>query len=214
MPQLLDPDTNLSTNQLSSILRNYKICRFPDSHKSWQSQWIMHQESVRNPNINVIIVKMDTDRLFIPNEWLQNPWNSSDTGLSVLLYHQPALSPWYSYRLIINSSLPIGCQFICETKLTVKSHKMILRKSWWSFLVVAIVIAVVIAVVIVNVWSSPNLPICFHFPCFSHDLRQSLAHSSGPLLLHLIQRSTHPPCTAEVSWSGASIAKKKRRRRR
>ena len=57
-------------------------------------------------------------------------------------------------RLIINSSLPIGCQFIWETKLTLKSQ-MILEKSWWSCLVVAIVIAIVIAVVIVKVWSSP-----------------------------------------------------------
>ena len=56
-------------------------------------------------------------------------------------------------KLIINSSLPIGCQFIWETKLTLKSHKIILEKSWWSFLVVvvAIVIAVVIAVVVVVV---------------------------------------------------------------
>ena len=49
--------------------------------------------------------------------------------------------------------MPIGCQFIWETKLTLKSHKMILEKSWWSSLdvVVAIVIAVFIAVVIVVV---------------------------------------------------------------
>ena len=72
------------------------------------------------------------------------------TDFYVLLYHQPALK-WP--RLIINSSLPIGCQFIWETKLTLKSHKIILEKSWWSFLVVvvAIVIAVVIAVVVIVV---------------------------------------------------------------
>ena len=68
----------------------------------------------------------------------------------MLLYHQPALI-WP--RLIANNSLPIGCQFIWETKLNLKSHKMILEKSWWSSLVVvvAIVIAVVIPVVIVIV---------------------------------------------------------------
>ena len=76
------------------------------------------------------------------------------TDFCVLLYHQPALK-WP--RLIINSSLPIGCQFIWETKLTLKSHKIILEKSWWSFLVVVVaivivmVIALIIAVVIVKV---------------------------------------------------------------
>ena len=77
-------------------------------------------------------------------------YQQTDLGLYVLLYHQPALK-WP--RLIINSSLPIGCQFIWETKLTLKSHKIILEKSWWNFLVVvvAIVIAVVIAVVVVVV---------------------------------------------------------------
>ena len=88
----------------------------------------------------------------------------------MLLYHQLALKwprQWLrkcpdfetwsrsglACKLIINSSLPIGCQFIWETKLTLKSHKIILEKSWWSFLVVvvAIVIAVVIAVVVVVV---------------------------------------------------------------
>ena len=68
------------------------------------------------------------------------------TDFYVLLYHQLAMK-WPS--LIINSSLPIGCQFIWETKLTLKSHKIILEKSWWSFLVVAIVIAVVIVIAIV-----------------------------------------------------------------
>ena len=66
----------------------------------------------------------------------------------VLLYHQPALK-WP--RLIINSSLPIGCQFIWETKLTLKSHKMILEKSWWNFLVVVVAIVIVIFIVIVVV---------------------------------------------------------------
>ena len=53
--------------------------------------------------------------------------------------------------------MPIGCQFIWETKLTLKSHKMILEKSWWISLdvivaiVIALVIVVVIAVVIVKV---------------------------------------------------------------
>ena len=105
-------------------------------------------------------------------------------------------------RLIINSSLPIGCQFIWETKLTLKSQ-MILEKSWWSCLVVAIVFAVFIAVVIVNVWSSPNLPICFHF------LWQPLG-PLGQATHHGFPRTTHP----EVSWSGANSTKKKRRRRR
>ena len=76
----------------------------------------------------------------------------------MLLYHQPALI-WP--RLIINNSLPIGCQFIWETKLTLKSHKIILEKSWWSSLVVvvAIIIAVVIVVVIVivKVYNQDNL---------------------------------------------------------
>ena len=77
-------------------------------------------------------------------------YQQTDLGFYVLLYHQLAMK-WPS--LIINSSLPIGCQFIWETRLTLKSHKMILEKSWWSSLVVvvAIVIAVVIAVVIVIV---------------------------------------------------------------
>ena len=66
----------------------------------------------------------------------------------MLLYHQLALI-WP--RLIMNNSLPIGCQFIWETKLNLKSHKMILEKSWWSSLVVVVAIVIAVVIVIVKV---------------------------------------------------------------
>ena len=75
-------------------------------------------------------------------------YQQTDLGFYVLLYHQLAMK-WPS--LIINSSLPIGCQFIWETRLTLKSHKMILEKSWWSSLVVVVAIVIAVVIVIVKV---------------------------------------------------------------
>ena len=85
-------------------------------------------------------------------------------SVCVVNYKNQPAGPDIAIGWIINSSLPIGCQFIWETKLTLKSHKIILEKSWWSFLVVVVaiaivmVIALIIAVVIVKVWSSPKFP--------------------------------------------------------
>ena len=123
--------------------------------KQYWAKWLLVKEHQALRVFITFLVKMKVDF-----------YHWQHTLTQAYLCYSIISRPWYGYGLIINSSLPIGCQFICETKLTLKSHKMILEKSWWSFLVVAIVIAVVIAVVIVKVWSSPILPICFHFPYF------------------------------------------------